>query len=203
LQLNLTAGSWPAITLGDIIRVQGSVSQTKTYGTRLNISSADDITVLDKSTIPEPLTLEIKELTSSNEGSLIRASGQITANGNNWFDLTADGNKLRINLKNQELNWPKLTKGRQLTITGLITLSQGDLRLWPRMPDDIIVSAPSISTSQENIDLSQKHAADWRGYIIIGGLMAILGTSWWWQKKKLPSPWQLTQNWLNNLKPRV
>lgn len=185
LQLNLTSGLWPKLERGDLIHINGSVSHTKTYGTRLNVSSADSIKILNKELIPEPEALKLKYITTKHEGLLIKVSGKISNKGNNWFDLEDEAGRLRITLRNQALGWPKLSN-EQVEVTGLITLNQNELRLWPRSPDDInVIKNLETNNSPEIIDLTEKDKTDWRGYAVLFLLGILLVAGWLWENGKL------------------
>ena len=191
LQLNLTVGSWPALAWGDVIKVKGSASHTKTYGTRLNVRSPDDINVLKNETPPEPLVLNLADIDELYEGRLIKTSGLVANKGSNWFTIESDDKTLHVTLKNRELSWPKLSADNHIEITGLITLSDGELRLWPRVPQDIILNQPtSVEAVAETIDLSKKEPTDWRGYIVLIFLGLILLIGWLWEKGKLAKFYQ-------------
>ena len=191
MQLNLTVGSWPALAWGDVIKVKGSASHTKTYGTRLNVRSPDDINVLKNETPPEPLVLNLADIDELYEGRLIKTSGLVANKGSNWFTIESDDKTLHVTLKNRELSWPKLSADNHIEITGLITLSDGELRLWPRVPQDIILNQPtSVEAVAETIDLSKKEPTDWRGYIVLIFLGLILLIGWLWEKGKLAKFYQ-------------
>ena len=191
LQLNLTVGSWPALAWGDVIKVKGSASHTKAYGTRLNVHSPDDINVLKSVTPPEPMALNLADIDELYEGRLIKTSGLVANKGSNWFTIESDDKTLHVTLKNRELSWPKLSADNHIEITGLITLSDGELRLWPRVPQDIILNQPtSVEAVAETIDLSKKEPTDWRGYIVLIFLGLILLIGWLWEKGKLAKFYQ-------------
>ncbi len=198
LQLNLTTTALLDIKRGQKIKVNGSVSQTKTYGTRLIVKSTEDIKILSEEDEPIPHKIDINYLTVEHEGWLVTATGQIIQRGSNWFVLENNDASLRINLKNKTHKWPKLATNERVNITGLVTLSQGELKLWPRLPDDIEIIKPqgNLATSNNIIDFSRPEPIDWRGYIILFLLAILLSGGWWWQKRKLPMPWQLLKDFI-------
>lgn len=201
LQLNLIGGVTTTITRGQKLIISGSVSKTLAYGTRLTVRSTDDIKFLEILAEPLPTDLAIKEITHQHEGLLINTTGQIKQRGANWFTLENDSSQLRVNLRNSTYNWPKLSINENISITGLVTLNQGEVRLWPRQPGDISYNQAIINTDQtDTIDLSQKESSNWRDYALLIFIVIVITAGWVWQKRKLPSLWQILKDWLNKFR---
>lgn len=188
LQLNLSAGAPAEIKRGQKVGAEGSVSKTLAYGTRLSVKSADHVVILGNTNEPLSKLIDIKNLDQNYEGWLITTGGNIVQRGSNWFVLENNSARLRVNLRNSAHNWPKLASHQHIEITGFITLNQGELRLWPRSPNDIVVNQPSSTeTAGQIIDLSPKKKLEWRGYLLLVVLALVILASWAWEKKKLPA----------------
>lgn len=183
-QLNFT-GSWPTLKRGDAVRVRGSVSLTKSYGLRILIKSAGDITVLQAGNLIQPLILKIRDVTAENEGQLISVTGQISKTGSNWFTLSDESEQIKVTLKNPAIKWPKYSG--EVNVSGLVTLSNGEIRLWPRDPNDIKTAQMKNSEIQAETIKLNKEKTDWRGYLILLSLAIVLLGGWMWEQKKLPN----------------
>ncbi len=195
IQLYLSTNDrWPELEIGDQVIASGTISQTKSYGTRILIKQGADIKIINSGELPIPANIELEEITSQQQGWFITTTGTVTRQDKTSFTLLAGEKTLKINYKTKD-TWPELAENNQVTVTGFLVLTNSESRLWPRDPNDIVIaSEPTegkiLGTSDIIIETEK---TNWLGYIFIGLALAIIMIGWLWEKKHWPSPAELWQ----------
>ncbi|MFZ5391498.1 MAG: lamin tail domain-containing protein [Patescibacteria group bacterium] len=189
----------PLIKTGDLISLQGKISRSETYGTRLLVSKNDPIEILSHQTEPIPKQINLNDLTDDMEGELITVTGSINKRSTSQFTIEQNDDQITVLLKNKDLIWPKLSLGDQVTVTGFVAQSKTGLKLWAKSPEDIIITPqmPIEQTSQTEINLT-KQTDNQLGYIFLTIIIIGLGINLVWQKYKLPPIKELIKHWLKN-----
>ncbi|MFA4937027.1 MAG: lamin tail domain-containing protein [Patescibacteria group bacterium] len=189
-----TADSWPNLLPGDQIMVTGTVSQTKSYGARMLVKAGSDVTVINSVEPPEPINMELEELAPQHQGWFITTSGAVTRYDKTSLTLLVGDKTLKVNYKTED-TWPELTTNNQVTVTGFLVLTNGELRLWPRSADDIVIANEQPLGKVEGISntIIDTEPTNWLGYMFIGLALMIIVIGWWWEKKHWPKPVELWQ----------
>jgi hypothetical protein len=195
IQVNLSGENLPTIKIGDQIRIVGTLSRTASSGSKIVMRSSDKIAILGQGDATTPLNLPLGEISEEQEGELVITTGIVNQASATSFVINKDGDSLRVALKNQELKWPKIIIGTEVTVTGFVNISRSSVRLLARSPEDIIIKqAPPQTTT---LDLSAPaNNTNWQGYLFLGLLAILLTTAYFWEKFKLPSPFILIKKYL-------
>lgn len=131
---------FPPLRLGDAIEVTGEIAASGGER-RIKITGREQIKLLNQNYRPMPQILTISELEPELVGSLVKISGLlIEKSGNNLF-LDDNLEEIKVYLKSSagiSLKDLVLKEGDQLIVTGILSTSQGNLRLLPRYQDDLV-----------------------------------------------------------------
>jgi len=172
-------GQFPELNVGDRISFTGTLSTS--YGERrIRIASGSELDVAQAvaTFIPE---LSLAEINESFVGQLVSTEGIVQSRASNKVILEDDGKELVIYLNTSPaVSSEQFTYGSHVTITGILTSSNGELRIRPRSQDDItmnveeeteeiVTSAAYISGSGDTDSQSQM------GYLLLLTTMAALG----------------------------
>ncbi|HOY56044.1 MAG TPA: lamin tail domain-containing protein [bacterium] len=162
IQIYMYSKDFPALSVGDQIEVKGEISQA--YGEkRIKISSRSDIKILGEQEITQPHVIDLSEI-EEWVGSLVEIKGEVTAiqGGNFWLDDNMG--EVRVYIKNttdikfDELN---LKIGDQVTVVGILSPSNAELRLLPRSMLDLkierVLRASAVTTPKNTA---------WKDYVI-------------------------------------
>jgi hypothetical protein len=194
LQVELAGGPWPKLTAGDRVTVSGTISHITT-GTKLTARSPSQLTVASSGKPPAPTILTPAQVNDEHEAELITTSGLITQSSATTFTLTQESSNVHAALKNRDLTWPKVRPGQQVEVTGVVVLNSNGVRLWPRLPEDIVVAErplPPPATSTTHKQTPQQSY----GYLLLGLVGVILGGAYLWEKFNLPSPATIIKKYL-------
>ncbi|MFH1866683.1 MAG: hypothetical protein ABIJ81_01210, partial [Patescibacteria group bacterium] len=193
IQLYLQNGEWPLLTLGDKVSAAGTVSKTKSYGTRVLIKQGTDIKVISASMPPQPVILELEELSDDYEGWLINITGQVTRKDSKSLTLLKGEKTLKVNFKHDG-PWPQVPLQTEVSVTGFLVINNGEFRLWPRTQEDIYFDRPEAGEVAGVSDITiETTNSSLLGYIFIGLALLIIVAGWWWEKKGWPKPIELWQ----------
>ncbi len=190
LQLYLSAGEWPELVIGDEVSVTGTVSQTKSYGTRLLVKGADNINVLGFTGESNPTELAIKDISNKYESWFVTLNGEIIDSKSNNLVIADEDKTLKIYFKTG-INKPVLAVGQKIKVTGFLVINNGEFRLWPRESEDIEIlgSEPRVEGASDTNIATVKHNYLGYGFIILALAIILLG--YIWEKKKWPKPREL------------
>ncbi len=187
LQITLQQGDWPELEVGDLISVQGTVSQTISYGTRLLVKNPADIFIAErKVNIPQATNLEMEELTQDYAGWLITLAGEITKLDTKSLTLTHRDQSIKVALKYNG-SWPKIKVGDQIKVTGFLVINNNEFKLWPRSAEDIVIDQEAIGRVagvQDVAAISKNTNSNLLGYFFIAAAILILVVGYWWEKRK-------------------
>ncbi|MFA4818224.1 MAG: lamin tail domain-containing protein [Patescibacteria group bacterium] len=194
IQINLSGGGWPNLKVGDLVKIQATLSRTATYGTRLLLRQPEQLNIIGQVQLPEPSLINLSDIGDDNEGQLITTTGKVSKSLARSFTLTNTDSNLTVSLKNSTLKWPKVKNNDELSVTGFVAVTKDGIRLLARSPQDIITkfSAPAAPAV---LDLSQPAKSNnLPGYILVGGvILAGLGI-YLWQKFNWPHLVDLIKN---------
>lgn len=139
-------GDFPAVEVGDHVRVTGSTSSDHGMA-RLKIASANDVTITGQDDL-SPIDVAITDL-SDDVGKLVRVSGVVASRTKTQLTLEGDGGQITVIAKSTtDVSFETLSIGTMASITGVLTTYDGKLRLLPRDPTDLVVqSTPAADTT--------------------------------------------------------
>ncbi len=180
VQLYFYYADWPELSVGDIVEVTGTPSESRGEP-RLKISNQEDIVVLGFS---EPTIYEVSsaEVANLGEGALARVSGTVFDRSGDRLTLEdADGTIMLVAHDRTDISWSAL-EGSNLTVTGVVRHMNGETRIYPRGVDDIeVIETTEEATATAGIS-SASNTKPWIGLGLLGGVLAAL--AYWYLRKR-------------------
>jgi DNA/RNA endonuclease YhcR with UshA esterase domain len=142
---------FPELEEGDKIRVRGIVSQSQGEK-RVKTKEKADIQVLGKEKLVSPLLTNVQDIEPALVGSLIQVQGQVIEKKSPRLFLKDGEEEIVVYFKDHaKIDKGKYQEGDFLKVTGVLSLSKGELRILPRCDDDLnfIFSSPELISEEE------------------------------------------------------
>lgn len=137
IQVYLGSGQWPELKLGDQVSVTGELSSVQGEA-RLKVSQAGDISKQKSTAPPEPHQIATGEIDESWEGSLVIIQGKVTETSGDTFYVDDDSGEVKVVIKSStNIKKPKMKKGDEVTITGVVSRTNAGYRILPRFQEDV------------------------------------------------------------------
>ncbi|MBU1039129.1 lamin tail domain-containing protein [Patescibacteria group bacterium] len=189
----------PNIKTGDTIELQGKISRSETYGTRLLIYKNDPLKIIANQPAPQAKEINLNDLNEDLEGEFVTLTGTINKYSASQLTLEQNEDTLVVLLKNKNLKWPVFTLGSPIKITGFVVQTKTGLKLWARSPEDIFITPPELNplADQPEINLS-KQTNNWLSYSLLTVIIIGLLINLFWQKYKLPKISKLIKHLFQN-----
>lgn len=119
--------------------------------TYLKLENGNDVTVLGKGDLPDPLQVETGQVNESNEGRLLQVNGQISATSGNTFYVNDGSGNVKVYVKDStSIDLPRKQTGDYSRVNGINSQYKEDHRLLPRFAEDILLSSTPILDSQDD-----------------------------------------------------
>ncbi|MDA0208258.1 MAG: lamin tail domain-containing protein [bacterium] len=126
---------WPALALGDLVRVSGEETESRGEK-RIKISSSNDIVVLESGNV-SGTNVNTAQIQSLRPGELVTIEAKMEGlNGKELVLSDAYGTIRVLAHDNTGINWNDLA-GTSMRITGIIREIHGEHSLHPRSPKDV------------------------------------------------------------------
>jgi len=189
IQVYCYGKTFPTLNLGDVVFIAGELSQINNER-RVKIKSVDNIIILNHTDPIVPTETAISSIDEEDEGTYVKTAGIVTETSGNTFYIS-DGNseiKVVIN-KTTGINKPKMKKGDQVEVTGIVSQYKDEYRILPIDQDDVKIVASE--------DYLPRAGGGELIYPAIGLFITILWNIFLKTKKKLsklPAIWLLRQN---------
>jgi len=129
------SGEEPVLAAGDLVKVTGAISES--YGEkRINAKSVE---LLGAGEVITAQTASALPLAFDNVGKLFTISGQIVEKkSNKWVVADASGEQVVYLKQGADIDTGVYNVGDELTVTGVLSRYNDELRLLPRGKDDIV-----------------------------------------------------------------
>ncbi len=153
VQVYFYAATFPELDTNTRVRIEGVMSTA--YGERrVKVTNATDIVPTGDLTQAMPAQHDAKAFDEALVGLLIKTSGQILSRSSTKLVLEDGPDRVTIYLKSDPLiDANQFERGDLLTVTGILTSYNGELRLRPRAETDIHIEESAAvafaSTSQD------------------------------------------------------
>ncbi len=137
LQVYFSQSDFPALKLGDKLKVRGKMS-TASSERKVNLSEKSDIQIIGQGEVkPEEIkTGESKD--DKHTGQLIIVQGEVSRSSGKTFYLDDNSGESKISIKDSTgINKPETKKGTKLRITGVVNKTSSGNRLLPRYQSDL------------------------------------------------------------------
>lgn len=169
--------TFPSFVLGDIISVSGELSETNNER-RSKIKSSDDIIILNHTDPVAPEEIAISEINEKNEGTYIKTMGIVTQTSGDTFYISDGQTEIKVTInKSTGIEKPKMKKGDQVEVTGIVSQYKDGYRILPIDQDDVkIIASEGQLPRAGNIELF---------YFIISLFLSILWNIYLEAKRKL------------------
>jgi len=128
---------FPEIKLGDLLEVEGTLSQ-RGGEKRIKIASGEKIKILGHLGPPLPKKISINEINEKLISSLVVLQGELTEIKKNYFYLDDKGGEIKVYLKfSTNIKRPNFKLGGQVKVTGILSQTKNAWQLLPRYQEDI------------------------------------------------------------------
>ncbi len=174
VQLYMYKADWPDLKIGDLVEINGILSESRGE-TRVKLASKQDIIIIENQLPPEPKQIKINEIGENLEGYLIKISGQLIEKSGSKFYLQDETGEALIYIKQKtKIKKTKYLEGDQLTVIGVISQNNDEYRILPRSNKDIkkeqtINEGETIALEQNN-----KNEAILK-YLLTGAVFLVFG----------------------------
>lgn len=141
IQIYSYGKNFPVLALGDSISVSGELSQTNNER-RVKISSADKIVILNHTDPIPPEELTISDIDEKTEGTYIKTAGIVTETSGDTFYLSDGQSEIKVVInKTTGIDKPKMKKGDQVEVAGIVSQYKDEYRILPMNQDDVKIVA--------------------------------------------------------------
>lgn len=191
VRLVLAGRNYPVLQVGDQVLVHGAVS-TGVNGTEIQVTSPKNIVRQGSGEAPAPQHVALTEVSNNLINTLITTEGTVSKTSRTTFTITDEGKTLRVALKNKQMGWPNVILGDQATVTGIVAAASGELQLWPRSENEVVLTEAAPTPQAPSVTES-KTAPNSNGYLVLGLAVLFIGGAYLWQRYKLPNARELVQ----------
>ncbi|MFH1433503.1 MAG: lamin tail domain-containing protein, partial [Candidatus Uhrbacteria bacterium] len=137
IQVYMYSADWPELELGDVVELTGELTSSRGE-TRIKISTASDVTLIDHIAEPAAHEIEIEEVGEEVEGWLVSVSGVIQSIESDRLSLESDGTTVLVIAKEAtEMDLYELNEGMRIEVTGVVSQYYDSYRILPRSMNDI------------------------------------------------------------------
>ncbi len=137
IQIYLYNRQFPALLTGDVVSVTGEISEAQGE-TRVKAKAGSDIQILEHNAPLTPMPIDIIQIDEAVEGVLVEVAGEITERSASGWYLDDGTEEIKVTLKaSAGISKEGITLGDQITLTGIVSESNGAYRILPRSSEDI------------------------------------------------------------------
>ncbi|MBI5794600.1 lamin tail domain-containing protein, partial [Candidatus Uhrbacteria bacterium] len=152
IQVYFYDADFPQMSLGDAVSVTGVLS-TSHGERRIKMSAQTNLAQIDRDLSVTPTVLKVAELVGQQVGSLVSVKGLVQTRENEKLVIEENGSTLIVSLKSEpSIDSAPFERGDHVTVTGILTSYDGELRLRPRSQDDIVVDEPAAALTLSTQD---------------------------------------------------
>jgi len=154
IQLYMYKSNWPELSIGDLVEVQGKLTESKNE-TRIKLKENKDIIIIEKQEPPEPHEININNINETTEGYLVQIHGQLIEKSSSKFYVQDETGEAEVYIKtNTKINKSTYKEGDELKINGIISQNNDIYQLLPRFSEDI-TKIETIEKKEEPIVMVQ------------------------------------------------
>jgi len=140
---------------GDVVEFSGYVSESGGIK-RLNLNKESLVSIIGKVNLPNLELISTIDINEDFINSLVKVSGQMTEKKGNYFYLDDGNGEIRVILRSFKVTSDEVKEGDYLEVSGIVTQSNGELKLMPRFKDDLVLgrvlgAEESMATSSEEV----------------------------------------------------
>ncbi len=152
VQIYFYDASYPNLEMGASVRIEGTMSTA--YGERrVKISDTKYIAPTGNQTQAHPIHFPAGDLSEPQVGSLIETSGQVLSRSTTKLVIEDGEDRITIYLKsNPEIDANQFERGDKMTIAGILTSYNKELRIRPRTEEDMTINEPASAVLAATTD---------------------------------------------------
>lgn len=144
--------NFPSLQVGDIVQVAGELSEINKER-RLKISKAEDIVIQNHTIPPEPEEVPISEIGETQEGELVSTAGIVVKTSGDTFYITDGKKEIKVQInKSTGIEKPKMKKGDEVEVTGIVSQYKDDYRILPIDQDDVKIVSTEETLPRAGIE---------------------------------------------------
>ena len=137
IQIYLYGEEYPELEVGDRVRVRGELG-TSLGEYRVKLAATEDMSVVGKDVVPEPHRVSTGEVGEGLEGSLVMIAGRVSRTSGDTFYVDDGGGEIKVFVKQTTgIDKPKMKKGTEVTIMGVVSRTNTGYRILPRWQEDV------------------------------------------------------------------
>ena len=188
---------FPELEKGDVIRVQGEISESRYEEKRINTSEKEDIQPLKRESPPSPERFSCSGIDRGQAGRLVRIQGEVERKEGNKVYVGDKTTSTLVYLQEGVKIGDTIEKEGSVEITGIVSGFQEGVRILPRSEEDVqIKEEDSVGTSSSQVKgTSTSSSSVWTlpseqednnigGYFLIGTVtVVIVGGVVLWRKR--------------------
>ena len=176
IQIYLHDGSYPVLAIGDVIELTGELS-TSHGERRIKLNEGTDIRMSSETLSAQPTFYSITEIEEHLVGQLISTKGQIQSKSATKLVIEQFGSTIVIYLKsNPAIDPNQFERGDLITVTGVLSQYDGELRIRPRSLEDVKIdeSTQAVTGSTQTPDQTPTQESQ-AGMILLLSTIAGIG----------------------------
>lgn len=151
IQIYSYYGDFPTLSLGDIVRVKGELTEMAKER-RIKISSPADVTIIQSGKPSEPNHITIEEIGEEYEGEYVKVRGIVSKTSGSTFYIYGSGEVQVVIRETTNIYKPKMRKGDKVEISGIVSQYKDHYRILPtRQSDVIVLSSGALPKAGPNI----------------------------------------------------
>ncbi len=182
-QVYLSSGTWPALGLGESVRMSGALSlidhepriRVKLDGIARHKSREDT----NEPEEPMPEKRAVGTLVDEDIGRLFMVTGEVVEVKLPNVFVADESGELKVYFKSTAIREQKFTPGDTVEITGILSKTKTGLRLLPRYPEDMKF------VQQKVLGDESAHERSKLPFILLGGILILCGGSGWLFRKRI------------------
>ncbi|MBI4022006.1 MAG: lamin tail domain-containing protein [Candidatus Andersenbacteria bacterium] len=137
IQVYFSQGKFPKLALGDRVKVRGELG-TSLGENRIKLTAASDIAASGSAGKPEPHRVATGDIGEEWEGSLVAIEGSVSSTSGDTFYVDDGSGEVKVFIKEStKIDKPKMQRGTDVTITGVVSRTNAGYRLLPRWQEDV------------------------------------------------------------------
>ena len=132
---------FPNMAVGDSISVTGELSETSNER-RVKISGADKIIILNHTEPLTPMEITTSEIGEESEGEFVKTAGIVTETSGDTFYISDGIKEIKVIIRSTTgIDKPKMKKGDQVEVMGIVSQYKDEYRILPIDQDDVKIVA--------------------------------------------------------------
>ncbi|MCX6739880.1 MAG: lamin tail domain-containing protein [Candidatus Parcubacteria bacterium] len=181
-QLYMSAAKWPNLKIGDVVEVQGKISESQ-GNKRIALTDPGQIKVLESKDPPQPQEIKIEELNDSLIDYLVKITGQLIEKNISKFYIQDETGEAEIYINTlTKIKKTNYQEGDNLSVTGILRKYNGVFQILPRVDEDMVKNIIPNEQTTTNLP-TQPQTNNILKYLITTALILVIGLIVIWRHK--------------------